>query len=189
MDTESNTCLRVLEGHTGVICSMHFSTDSKRLVSFGRDGALRIWDINSGECLCTHDTGDLLDEAFVDQCNEYVYGLYYNEYAKTTQFRLWDCKSRQRVRTIKLPSPEYVWSFDTTGTTLYSTNEVNGEISATNIPQLLASIKQENAELLGGSLTGLLALYFSTVQHRVISEEQTAELTRSFPSIMQKYFM
>src|SRR5262249_37417269 len=43
---ESRTTLR---GHTGSVHSLCFTPDGARLVTCGRDGAVRIWDIHTGQ--------------------------------------------------------------------------------------------------------------------------------------------
>ncbi len=43
--------VRVLTGHTAAVTDCNFSPDGVRLVSSGGDGALRVWDVSSGELL------------------------------------------------------------------------------------------------------------------------------------------
>lgn len=41
----------LLKGHTGQICCMDFSPDSRQLVSGAYENAARVWDLESGNCL------------------------------------------------------------------------------------------------------------------------------------------
>jgi len=42
-------------GHLGTVNSVAFSPDGKTIVSGSDDGTLRLWDVQSGECLVTID--------------------------------------------------------------------------------------------------------------------------------------
>ena len=44
---------KVLEDHTGLIRSCLFSYDSRLVVSGGGDKTVKIWDVETGECLKT----------------------------------------------------------------------------------------------------------------------------------------
>ncbi len=43
----------MLEGHTGKVWSVAFSSDGKTLASGSHDETIKLWDINSGKCLNT----------------------------------------------------------------------------------------------------------------------------------------
>lgn len=47
-DVESGTCSRVLAGHRGVVRSVRFSPDARRLLSSDKDGVVRLWDVGTG---------------------------------------------------------------------------------------------------------------------------------------------
>lgn len=43
--------LRKLVGHTEMICSLSWSPDDSRLLSCGHDRTIRLWNVNTGECI------------------------------------------------------------------------------------------------------------------------------------------
>lgn len=43
----------VLEGHNSLIWSIVFSADGKQIISGGMDEELKIWDVQTGECIKT----------------------------------------------------------------------------------------------------------------------------------------
>jgi WD40 repeat protein len=53
---ESGQCLRTLEGHTDIVWSVSVTPDGRRAVSWDFDKALRVWDLESGQCLCLYST-------------------------------------------------------------------------------------------------------------------------------------
>lgn len=49
--TAQETVLHKLQGHTRMICLLSWSPDDTRLLSCGSDRAIRLWSIESGECV------------------------------------------------------------------------------------------------------------------------------------------
>ena len=49
-DDEWDPCLQTLEGHTGIVNSVAFSLDGKRIISASKDRTLKIWDTTTGAC-------------------------------------------------------------------------------------------------------------------------------------------
>jgi WD40 repeat protein/transcriptional regulator with XRE-family HTH domain len=52
-DLPHEACVRVQEAHQGTVYALKVSLDGRRLVSCGDDGAIQIWDVESGEHICT----------------------------------------------------------------------------------------------------------------------------------------
>ncbi len=52
-DLRHGNCVRVRKAHQGVIQSLKRSLDGSKLASCGNDGAINIWDVESGEHLRT----------------------------------------------------------------------------------------------------------------------------------------
>ena len=46
-------CLKILDGHTGLINSLAFAYGDRQLVSSSADETIRIWDLENGECVRT----------------------------------------------------------------------------------------------------------------------------------------
>ena len=46
-------CLKTLQGHTNGIWSVTFSPDGQQLASGSEDGTIKLWDVNTGDCLKT----------------------------------------------------------------------------------------------------------------------------------------
>lgn len=51
MEDSWSACLRNLEGHSGSVNSVSFSSSSKLLTSASNDLTARVWDASSGQCL------------------------------------------------------------------------------------------------------------------------------------------
>lgn len=49
--TPQNALLRKLQGHSQMICSLSWSPDDSRLLSCGHDRSIRLWNVETGECL------------------------------------------------------------------------------------------------------------------------------------------
>lgn len=49
----NNACIKTLTGHTGFIWSLIILSDDTTVVSASLDKYIKIWDINTGDCLKT----------------------------------------------------------------------------------------------------------------------------------------
>lgn len=47
---------RVLTGHRGAVLTVAFSPDGKKLASISYDKTLRLWNVETGDCICVFDT-------------------------------------------------------------------------------------------------------------------------------------
>ena len=56
IDTQWDALLQTLEGHTGSVTKLAFSPDGKSLASGCTDGAVRLWDITTGEAVYTWES-------------------------------------------------------------------------------------------------------------------------------------
>jgi WD40 repeat protein len=52
-EVQSGECVRVREAHKGTVQALKMSPDRSLLASCGDDGAIRLWDLESGEQLQT----------------------------------------------------------------------------------------------------------------------------------------
>src|SRR5436190_2010191 len=53
MEANWNACLQTLEGHSGPVWSVVFSSNGQRLASASLDNTVKIWDAASDQCLQT----------------------------------------------------------------------------------------------------------------------------------------
>jgi len=51
--THPSSCIRVFEGHRGMVSHVSLTPDGRRAVSASEDNTLRIWDLDSGQCIRT----------------------------------------------------------------------------------------------------------------------------------------
>lgn len=108
---------RMLRGHKHTIFGLAFMPDSKVLASGSEDDTIRLWDVKSGECFATIQTG-------ADQ----VRGLAFSPKGeilaaahKDGTVTLWDMNSLQLQRTLEGHTSEvYTVSFSPDGKTLAS---------------------------------------------------------------------
>ncbi len=52
-DLSTGRCLKTFEGHTQLVWSVAFSSDSQILASGSQDDTIKIWDVRTGECIKT----------------------------------------------------------------------------------------------------------------------------------------
>lgn len=48
-----NACATTLEGHSDIVTSVAFSPDSQRIASASWDETVKIWDVDTGQCITT----------------------------------------------------------------------------------------------------------------------------------------
>ena len=75
-DIRTGKCLHLLEGHSGWIFSVTFSSDGHTLASASSDCTIKLWDVSTGVCLLTlqEQNSWVLSLAFSPQGNTLVSG-------------------------------------------------------------------------------------------------------------------
>ena len=88
--------ISTLQGHENWVCSVAFSPDGKRIVSGSADRTVRVWDVQSGECLQTlvgHENW-VMSVAFSPDGLQIVSG------SADRTVRVWDAQSGECLRSL-----------------------------------------------------------------------------------------
>jgi WD40 repeat protein len=106
-------CQAVLEGHTGNVSSLVLSWDGRRVVSGSSDSTLRIWDVQTGECLKvlkghkeTEISGILALILSAD-------GRILVSASDDSTIRIWDVETGECLQILELPEPVYILQLST----------------------------------------------------------------------------
>ena len=85
--------VRTLEGHTGSVTSLPFFPDNNRLVSGSEDNTIRVWDLNSGQCLATLEghTGMVMSVLVTLEGQRILSAGCTNKAVKVWDARTWEC--------------------------------------------------------------------------------------------------
>ena len=87
----------LLTGHRGHVISVAFSGDSKKLVSGGDDGTVRLWDVRTGKLLHTiTDVGRGVDDVAFSPDGKMFGSIHADE-----DIRLWDASTYQLLHTLR----------------------------------------------------------------------------------------
>ena len=101
--------LRTLEGHGNVVTSVSVTPDGRRAVSGSGDKTLRVWDLESGQCLRTLEGhSDSVESVSVTPDGRRAVSG-----SGDTTLRVWDLESGQCLRTLEGHS-DWVWSVSVT---------------------------------------------------------------------------
>ncbi|KAK1237731.1 hypothetical protein MKX07_003567 [Trichoderma sp. CBMAI-0711] len=94
-DITTGACIQTLEGHTGLVNTVAFTADSRRIVSGSNDRSIKIWDLTTGAChrtLSGH-TGDVEEIAVLN--NDQVASASYD-----ATIKIWDIKTGSCLQTL-----------------------------------------------------------------------------------------
>jgi WD40 repeat protein len=87
-------CVQVLQGHQGEICSISLSPDGQYLASGSDDQTIRIWDVQSGDCLhVMKHNGRILTLAFSPD------GQYLASGSSDQMIHVWEVRANQCLNT------------------------------------------------------------------------------------------
>lgn len=96
-DNPQPQMLQNLQGHQGGVYSVALSLDGTRAVSGSDDNTLKVWDLESGECLLTLEghTGAVQSVALSPDCSRAVSG------SNDDTLKVWDLKSGKCLQTLE----------------------------------------------------------------------------------------
>jgi WD40 repeat protein len=91
------TIVRMLVGHSDTVKSCVFSPDGKLVVSASTDMTLRLWDVETGDCLRVFrgHTQLVTACAFIPDGRQYIVSA-----SEDATLRLWDCNTGETLRVL-----------------------------------------------------------------------------------------
>jgi len=113
-----------LPGHTGYVNAVTISPDGSLCASGGKDGTVRLWDLNEGKHLYSLEGGDIINALTFSPTRYWLCA------ATQSSLKIWDLESKSLVADLNKSHPEFqaktkdpacvsvAWSAD--GTTLYA---------------------------------------------------------------------
>jgi len=113
-----------LVGHTGYVNSVTISPDGSLCASGGKDGTVRLWDLNEGKHLYSLDGGDIINSLIFSPTRYWLCA------ATQSSVKIWDLESKSLVADLSKNHPDFqaktkdpacisvAWSAD--GTTLFT---------------------------------------------------------------------
>jgi WD40 repeat protein len=135
-DASSGACVQTLKGHSDYVSSVAFSPDSTRLASASNDNTVKIWDASSGACVQT-----------LKGHSDYVSSVAFSpdstrlaSASNDNTVKIWDASSGACVQTLNIGETLSGFSFDLTGSYLYT------DIGTIDIQSLETSIKTDIVE-------------------------------------------
>ena len=158
-DAVTGECLKTLEGHSSLVSSVAFSSDSKLIVSGGYDKIVKIWDAITGECLKTLEghSNPVLSAAFSSDSKLIVSG------STDKTIKIWDAITDECLKTLDGHSNS-VWSV------AFSTDSkliVSG--SSDKTIKIWAAVTGECLKTLEGHSNSVWSVAFSSDNQLVVS--------------------
>jgi len=113
-----------LSGHSGYVNSVTISPDGSLCASGGKDGTVRLWDLNEGKHLYSLDGGDIINSLTFSPTRYWLCA------ATQSSVKIWDLESKSLVADLNKSHPDFqaktadpscvsvAWSSD--GTTLFA---------------------------------------------------------------------
>lgn len=152
-----------LKGHTHLATSLAFAPDGKFLASGGLDGAVKLWEVSTGQCLATlAQGGDAYSVAFSPDGNLLAVGI------RNNRTNLWDVSTRTlRVTFEESGVPGVPWhpvTFSPDGNTVASGDHSHGHSGTHSTPDfvnLWSSVSGKKQATLGSHPSWIRALAFS----------------------------
>jgi WD40 repeat protein len=119
----------ILEGHSDLIYSMAFSSDSKFLTSGSRDTSIKIWDVESKTCISTLEghTNTVHAVAFSPVESVLVSGGF------DSSLRIWDTKSKKSLRVFQGETAWIRSIYYCSKSRLIASGDDNGDIKIWNL--------------------------------------------------------
>lgn len=111
--TASTHLLRSFTGHSDGVCGVDWSPDDTALVTGSKDGTVRLWDAETGECAHVFTHGDERGEVRAVAWSPK--GDVVASVSTDRTLRLWSARTRRQIQVIGLPAGPRSVRFDSDG--------------------------------------------------------------------------
>ncbi|MBE9062477.1 NACHT domain-containing protein [cf. Phormidesmis sp. LEGE 11477] len=153
-DAATGACLHVLKGHGYQVASLAFSPDGSRLASVSDGGEIKVWLVDTGECILTQNDESQLRTIAWSPDAQYLASSGLDKVV-----RLWQADTGDLIREIAIHhEPVFSLSFSPDGKALASGGEAGVLfLSEVSTGQLLRQLKVDSAYK-GMDITGVTGL-------------------------------